>query len=675
MNISKRILTKILVPVIAISMVLLLVLEVLTIRSFTQYAQENFQSEIRQALRSIEYDLEAKKSMALDQVGSLASSAAMVTALKEGNREGVRNAVVNFNSRRKCTFFTILDAEGNVVFRTNRPEQFGDSQRNMHTVSEVLTRRRSIVQYESTPNSPLSIRAGAPVFDENGQIIGAVTGGFRLDTNEWVDEIQTTYGVDCTVFYGETRVATTIRREGTDERATGTPLNNPTIHNRVFNDRQVAIDIVRVQGIPMKVAYAPLFNEGNRDPIGMVAATIHLSRQEELIRKKIMTSLPITLGGLLVFGALIFWIVRAIVVPLQEVTKAAERLAEGILDIDLDVRTKDETGVLADAFRRLAKSLKEKTEVALAIAKGDLTIWVPLMSEQDTLGISLVDMRYGLFDSIKDLRKLAAEIDKEAKSLAQVNQNLVGNTTQSSEQLKEVSASISALHSQTVQNAQNARNAENLTTNAMSGSNEGKERMGRMVKAMDAITKSSDEIKKIIRVIDDIAFQTNLLALNAAVEAARAGQHGKGFAVVAEEVRNLASRSAKAARETAGLIEESIQNVGLGSDVAHETAESLDAIAEQVEQVSKIVSAISVESDRQATLLGEMTGTVGQVSNTAEANMQSVNAVTSVIESVSETAQGLDSIINNFKANPDGSVMVAGKSYEGFVYRPPGRAV
>jgi len=362
-------------------------------------------------------------------------------------------------------------------------------------------------------------------------------------------------------------------------------------------------------------------------------------------------------------------VIRAIVLPIRKMTKAAIGLADGNLEVDTHVSSKDETSVLANAFQALSGSLKSKTDIARAIAQGDMTVWVPLRSEHDSLGMSLIQMRYGLYDSVKGLTGLAKSINEEAESLTQVNESLVRNATSSAEQLKEIAGSIRTLHTQTEQNAESSKNAGNLTQSAMGGSNDGREKMGRMVQAMASITKSSSEIKNIIRVIDDIAFQTNLLALNAAVEAARAGQHGKGFAVVAEEVRNLASRSAKAAKETADLIEESIRHVELGSGVAHETSDSLNTITDQVEQINKIVSSISVESVQQAKQLGDMTNTVSQVSSTADSNMQGVSDVSNVISSVKETTKELEGIINHFKAHENGKVMIEGVKYEGYI--PP----
>ena len=667
MNFFRGVLAKILIPVIAITIVLVVVIVTVSTLAFSQFAHDNFDREIKAISDNIERDLLSLRIMASDQVSSIAGHMDMVAAIKAGSNEKVGAVVTGFESRRRCTFFTILDAEGKVLYRTSRPEQYGDSQTDLRCVKDVMTKKKPCVLYESTPNVLLGIRAATPIFDENGQFIGIATGGFRLDTLDWVDQMQKLYNAHCTVFLDDVRIATTVTKPDSTERAIGTKLNNQPIYDKVVKNKEIEFREAPVQGVSMKVFYGPVFNEGDDKVMGMVFAGIPTARQAEVIQQNLLHNLSITIIGLMVFVGVVFWVVQAIVAPIRKMTKAAEELADGNLDVDLHVNTKDETAILAAAFQHVATSLKSKTEVALAIAQGDLTVWVPLRSEQDALGMSLIRMRYSLFDSIRELTELTKTVFEEAANLDRANQALVQNTNLSAGQLKDISETIRSLHAQTVQNAEHARNAENLTTSAKSASNDGCEKMGRMVQAMGAITKSSEEIKNIIRVIDDIAFQTNLLALNAAVEAARAGQHGKGFAVVAEEVRNLASRSAKAASETAGLIEESNQQVGLGSNVARETSESLTLITDQVDQISQIVTAISEESDQQAKHLGQTTNTVAQVSATADANTQSATDVSGVVTLITETAQRLDVIIKHFKSNEGGKVMLPGGSYDGYI--------
>jgi len=648
-----------------------ILLGVLTVTVSTQtisnFVEEVFTGEIAVFTKAFDQNLVSQKIIASNQVKAIAERVDMIEAIKEGNREKVQSIITNFETEQRCSFFTILDAEGKVFFRTSNPAQFGDSLADLRGFREATAKKTSNVYYESTKNLPLSMRAAVPIFDENKNIIGVATGGYRLDTEEWVDQIKNLYNVECTVFVGDTRAATTVRKAGTDERAVGTPLNNPKIHDVVLVQRKPYNGEATVVGRLMKVCYEPVYNEGDDKVLGMFFLGISMENHLALIRSNVWYLTTITIVAVLIFGIILFGIVRAIVIPIRRMAHAAEALADGNLDVDVRVQSKDETAILATAFQHLAESLKAKTEVALAIAGGDLTVWVPLRSQNDVLGMSLIRMRYSLYDSIKGLTGLAKSIGEEAVSLSHVNQALVANTTESAAQLKNVAESISALHSQTKQNADSAHDAEKLTKSAKDGSNDGREKMKHMVEAMDAITKSASEIKNIIKVIDDIAFQTNLLALNAAVEAARAGQHGKGFAVVAEEVRNLASRSAKAARETAGLIEESIRHVGLGSNAAHETSDSLNMITDQVEQISKIVSTISEESGKQVALLGEMTNTVNQVSATADSNTQSVTEVSGVIDSVHTTAQSLDSIVKHFRSNPEGKVMTEGGKYTGFI--------
>ncbi|MCL2005049.1 MAG: methyl-accepting chemotaxis protein [Planctomycetaceae bacterium] len=668
MNFTQCILTKILVPVISITIILVTIVALVGFYTFSQFAQETFDKEVRTISLHIERDIRTMRSIASDQVNGLAADAGIIIAITDGNREKIRNIITDFESARKCTFFTILDADGRVIFRTNRPEQFGDSQASLQSVNAALAGRRG-VYFESTPNSPFAIRAAAPVLDENGTLIGVVTGGFRLDTDEWVDGIQQYYDVECTVFAGDRRVATTTRRAGTSERIVGTTLNDPEIQDQVIRNQTAIFQESTVEGRPMKVSYSPLFNERDTQAMGMFFVGIPMERQTLLVRQKIGSIFLVSTIGLLAFVGILFGIAQAIVMPIRKMTKAAKDLADGIIDVDLDVRSKDETAVLAEAFRDLAKSLQDKTNVALAIADGDMTVWVPLRSEHDTLGISLIRMRYSLYDSINRLTELAKTVHEEIKRLVTSNQCLVSNTERSTGQLKSIVDTINSLNTQTQQNAEQARQAEDLTKLARDGSNDGTEKMGRMVVSMGGITKSAGEIKNIIRVIDDIAFQTNLLALNAAVEAARAGQHGKGFAVVAEEVRNLASRSAKAASETAELIEESIRQVGQGGTVAQETSSSLKNIVDQVEQINQIVSVISTESDRQTQHLGDITNTVNQVSELADSNLRSVSEVSEVVDLIDKTIYKLDVIIEYFKSHPDGNVMQPGVRYEGYI--PP----
>jgi methyl-accepting chemotaxis protein len=669
MRFSKSILSKILVPVILMTIILVTLIMAVSTYNFSQFANDSFMSALRTIAKDIERDTFTMRTNACDQISGLAKRADMIAAVKEGSREKIQDIITRFESRRKCDFFIILNSEGTVIFRSDRPTESGESQLDLPCIKDVLAKKKTNVFCESIRDIRMAIRAASPIIDENDNVIAIATGGFRLDTADWVDEMKKHYNVECTVFADDERVATTLTNKETGNRLVGTKLKNDQIYEKVINKKGEHNAELSVGDIPMKVFYAPVFNEGDDKAMGMLFAGIPVERRITMMRNNLWSNLSITLVGLLIFVVILYVIGQAIVGPIRKLTKAAEEMADGSLNANLDVRTKDETSVLATAFRDLAESLKGKTEVALAIAQGDLTVWVPLRSQHDELGLSLIRMRYSLFDSIKDLKELAETVNAEAQSLTNVNQSLVDNTSHSAEQLKEIAGAIHTCHTQTVQNAEEARNAESLTKSAQDGSNDGKEKMGRMVQAMDAITKSSNEIKNIIRVIDDIAFQTNLLALNAAVEAARAGQHGKGFAVVAEEVRNLASRSAQAARETADLIEESIRHVGQGSKFAHETSESLNVITEQVEQINKIVAAISGESDNQAHQLGAMTSTVNQVSATADANMQNVQEVTGVISSVSRTAQGLDAIIAHFKSNPGGMVLVEGRKIEGYV--PP----
>ncbi|MDR3590975.1 MAG: methyl-accepting chemotaxis protein, partial [Negativicutes bacterium] len=276
------------------------------------------------------------------------------------------------------------------------------------------------------------------------------------------------------------------------------------------------------------------------------------------------------------------FISRIIAKPVNQLVEAADRLALGDVDVQVAATTKDEIGTLMKSFAKMVESIHDQALVAEKIAAGDMTVQVKVRSDKDMLGMKLSEMVESNNRILSDINLAAEQVAAGAQQIAASGEALSQGSTEQASSIEEITASMEQVAAQTKQNAVNANQANELAVSAREEAAEGNSRMQEMVGAMSEINESSANISKIIKVIDEIAFQTNILALNAAVEAARAGQHGKGFAVVAEEVRNLAARSANAAKETTAMIEGSIKKVDVGTKIANETAQALNGIVEGV---------------------------------------------------------------------------------------------
>ena len=368
------------------------------------------------------------------------------------------------------------------------------------------------------------------------------------------------------------------------------------------------------------------------------------------------------LVSLLLVGGILFLVARRVTAPLARTVEVTESIALGDLSQSVELHGRDEVGQLSRSLERMVESLREKAQVAETIATGDLTVEVRLSSERDRMGQALRTMTQSLQGMVGDIHSSAEQIASGAAQIADSDQSLSQGATEQASSLEEISSSMTEMGSQTALNAENSTQAATLAAQARQAADRGNEQMREMTRAMGEINVAGENISRIIKVIDEIAFQTNLLALNAAVEAARAGQHGKGFAVVAEEVRNLAARSAKAAKETAELIEGSVRMTENGSQIADRTAQALQQIVGDVTKVTDLVAEIAAASNEQAQGIAQVSQGVAQIDQVTQQNTANAEESAAAAEELSSQAAQLRGMLGRFKLNESRRMMPAAQS-------------
>lgn len=339
-----------------------------------------------------------------------------------------------------------------------------------------------------------------------------------------------------------------------------------------------------------------------------------------------------------------------------------DKLAKGNLNIKTFTEpTDNDTKEVGENFRKINESLEssvssirgyinELSEILSQMAKGNMDVGITSNYLGDFVAIkNAVNL---ISDSLNkvlgEINVAADQVNSGSKQVSDSSQALSQGATEQASSTEEINSSVELIAKQTKDNAEFANQANDLGVLAKKDAEAGNSQMGEMLSAMQDINKSSADISKIIKVIDEIAFQTNILALNAAVEAARAGQHGKGFAVVAEEVRNLAARSANAAKETTDLIEGSIKMVESGTEIANNTAKSLEQIVEGIGKVTDLVSKIADASNEQATGVSQIKQGIDQVTEVTQMNTATAEESASASEELSGQASMLKNMISKF---------------------------
>ncbi|MDF3002695.1 MAG: methyl-accepting chemotaxis sensory transducer [Bacillota bacterium] len=340
-----------------------------------------------------------------------------------------------------------------------------------------------------------------------------------------------------------------------------------------------------------------------------------------------------------------------------EVSEVLKEMSEGNLKVSVKGSYKGDHAAIKNAINitidRQRTYLNEISEVLSEISRGNLDIAITLDHKGNfaELGTSLKSLVRYLNQTMQGFRSAADQVSMGSRQVSQGSQTLAQGSTEQASSIQELTASIGEIAEKSKDNARKASEVYELAKGARDGGAAGLKTMEEMLRSMKEISDSSFNISKIIKVIDDIAFQTNILALNAAVEAARAGQHGKGFAVVAEEVRNLAARSAKAAKETTELIEGSIQKVHVGTKITNEIAAVLKEIAEGAVISTEKLSIISSASNEQATGIVQINQGIEQISKVVQNNSATAEQSAAASEELSGQAELLKEMVSRFKIN------------------------
>jgi len=523
------------------------------------------------------------RSVAIDHLLELAQQRCLVAAEIEARNPDLTAALSGNGALEKAQattsaiaktsgfdFIILFDLRGVPVVSSTPLKDGTGPQASLPSVQHALS-GKSGSGFERDSSGRFTFGGSTPVKDGD-KVIGCVLVGQFVQGEDFVDRVKSIFGVECTLFDSETRVVTTIVRDG--KRFVGSKMDNPQVLEKVLGRGENFLNRNLIGGKEYDTAYQPLHNT-NEKVVGMC----FIGRDRAEVRQAYL--------GL--FGLL------AVIVAIVAVVVAIGSffVAHGI----------------GSLLHRLAGSMRAGSH----------------------------------------------EVTSASHMISSTSQSLASASSQQAASLEEASASLTEMSSMIQRNADHASQANTISQRTREAAEQGASEMGEMTTAMNAIKASSDDIAKIIKTIDEIAFQTNLLALNAAVEAARAGEAGAGFAVVADEVRNLARRSAEAAKETSAQISGAISRTAQGVQISQKVAASLQQIVEAARKLATLIGEVTQATQEQSSGIELLNKSVSQMETTTQENAASAEESASAATELNAQAQVLMTAVTELFSFVDGS--------------------
>jgi len=641
-------------------------------KSFNQFSVENITADSK----VLNFRLDKLREQYLGTAVNNAVRPNVIKGVLEKNTAFLQKLGKDMIASKAADFVTVTDDKGLVLARGHDPK-VGDSIADQKGFQGAAA-GKSVVTLESSAVVAVSLLVSAPVTDQ-GKVIGVIIMGMDLSKDHhFVEEMKSILGVDITIFIGDTRMTTTLVKDG--KRAVGTKMDNPKVLETVLRRGEQFIAPNIILGKEYMTGYSPL-----KDSAGAIVGMLFVGKdlvdikasKQQVVFSIVVSSLVVIV--IMVLGGLVW--ARTFSRPIVQSAEFARMVAAGQFDHELNVHKHDEIGVLADALRAMLKNLKEK--IGEAESNTCKAQEESLKAQQATIEATQAKEQAerarfeGMQQAASKLDVSVVEINDASKVLSgKIEHSRKGAVVQS-QRVAETATAMEEMNATVLEVAKSASKASETTESAKKKAQEGEKVVGLVVKGIDDVQSQAMELKddmstlgqqaegigRIMGVISDIADQTNLLALNAAIEAARAGEAGRGFTVVADEVRKLAEKTMTATKEVGDAIrgiqqgtrknmdnvDKTVQTIRSATDLAKKSGDALNEIVSLVDLAADQVRSIATASEEQSATSEEISRSVEDINRISNETSDAMQQATQAVSEVSSQAHVLQGLIREMQ--------------------------